>query len=157
MSMIGNFVAVTDLQLATLRKAPNQIVDFLEGAEDERQLDIDKAWHGIHFLLTGSAWNADLPLGFILGGVEIGDIDVGYGPARGLTQGHDIAQALSSVDTAKLISAWDADAIRRAEIYAVNPDAPEDEAAYLGGYFEELKEFVDRTAADGMALLAFLS
>ena len=47
------------------------------------ETDLDKAWHGIHYLLTGTAWAGAEPLNFIVcGGTEVGDIDVGYGPAR---------------------------------------------------------------------------
>jgi hypothetical protein len=47
------------------------------------ELSLDKAWHGIHYLLTGLAEPASTPLSqVIMGGTEIGDDDLGYGPAR---------------------------------------------------------------------------
>lgn len=36
--------------------------------DDSMRTDIDKAWHGIHFLLTGSSEEAPLPAGFLLSG-----------------------------------------------------------------------------------------
>jgi hypothetical protein len=34
---------------------------------------LEKAWHGLHFLLTGSAGESGVPLGFLLeGGQEVG-------------------------------------------------------------------------------------
>jgi len=49
--------------------------------------------HGIHFLLTGTAWEGDFPLAFIVrGGREVGD--VGYGPARIFTS--DEVQAIAN-------------------------------------------------------------
>jgi len=56
--------------------------DMLETAE-RRTLSLDKAWHGIHYLLSGrpephlDRWGR-----VILGGTEIGEDDFGYGPAR---------------------------------------------------------------------------
>src|SRR5688500_16813482 len=48
--------------------------------------DLDKAWHGIHYLLTGTAWEGDPPLNFLVtGGREAGDEEDGYGPARTVT------------------------------------------------------------------------
>ena len=45
----------------------------LRGAE---QCRLHKAWHAIHFLLTGSADEAPLPEGYLLdGGQELGDAD----------------------------------------------------------------------------------
>ncbi len=47
------------------------------------ELSLDKAWHGIHYLLTGLAEPDSTPLSqVIMGGTEIGDDDLGYGPAR---------------------------------------------------------------------------
>ncbi len=46
-------------------------------------LSLDKAWHGVHYLLCGHPEPTDDALGsVILGGTEIGDDDFGYGPAR---------------------------------------------------------------------------
>jgi hypothetical protein len=89
MSMIGNLRLVSDEQLNELFADPDQVEDFLyesgEPSPDEED-DVDKAWQGLHFLLTGSAWNGEPPLNFLVsGGREIGDVDVGYGPARGFT------------------------------------------------------------------------
>jgi hypothetical protein len=47
--------------------------------------NLDKAWHGIHFLLTDSVWEGKPPLNFLLkGGKEFGH-DLGYGPPRYLS------------------------------------------------------------------------
>ena len=46
------------------------------------EVDLDKAWHAIHFLLAASAWEGEGLRAFLLvGGKELGDVDVGYGPA----------------------------------------------------------------------------
>ena len=45
-------------------------------------VDIDKAWHAVHAVLTGDAWDTDHPLAAaVLGGTEFGE-DTGYGPPR---------------------------------------------------------------------------
>jgi hypothetical protein len=67
MSMIGNFLAVSAAKVEELMKNPEDIAAFLEeiteSVEDNRDfLDVDKAWHGIHFLLTGSTWEGEAPL-----------------------------------------------------------------------------------------------
>ena len=47
------------------------------------ELWLDKAWHGIHFLLTGSAWEGDEPLNFLVtAGEPIEGTDSGYGEDR---------------------------------------------------------------------------
>src|SRR5512135_1798793 len=90
MSMIGNFLRISTHKVAALRADPSGIQRVLypqsDGdtmMSDDVHLDVDKAWNGIHFLLTGDAQHGTPPLGFIVGGKPLGDIDVGYGPARG--------------------------------------------------------------------------
>lgn len=61
--------------------------------------NLDKAWHGIHFLLTGSTWEGEKPLNFLIsGGETIGEIEVGYGPAR----------SIKSVDVKKILNVYQA-------------------------------------------------
>jgi hypothetical protein len=46
-------------------------------------LSLDKAWHGVHYLLTGAVEPTETPIGqAVLGGVEVGEDFSGYGPAR---------------------------------------------------------------------------
>src|SRR5262249_41106013 len=61
---------------------------------------LNRAWHAIHFALTGSRLGGDEPLNFLVSeGTPVGDVDVGYGPARVLTsqQVRTIAHALESI------------------------------------------------------------
>src|SRR5687767_14577361 len=56
---------------------------FALGAGEGLVTDLDKAWHGIHYLLTGTAAEGGKPLDFLVsGGREVGNVDIGYGPAR---------------------------------------------------------------------------
>jgi uncharacterized protein DUF1877 len=70
MSMIGNFRALPDLELQALFADPSRVEgllyeSLLGGVANGNELDVDKAWHGLHFLLTGSAWEGSFPLNFI--------------------------------------------------------------------------------------------
>ena len=56
----------------------------IDPADLGARVDIDKAWHAVHFLVAASAYDVrpgDVATTFMLGGEECGD-DVGYGPAR---------------------------------------------------------------------------
>ena len=65
MSMIGNLVAVSPEQLQSFMADPGLIVPFLSpdegGAEPANHLDLDKAWHAIHFTLNGKEWEGEEP------------------------------------------------------------------------------------------------
>lgn len=78
MSMIGNLQRATDADVARLLANPEEIRRFLYGETDRYDNRADtrlhKAWHGIHFVLTGSAWGGEPPLNFLVsGGASIGD------------------------------------------------------------------------------------
>ena len=82
--------------------------------------DLDKAWHGIHYLLTGTAWEGEPPLNFLLcGGVVVGKIDVGYGPARVLRAQEVavISQALNDIDHDWLSTRYNPTDMIQKEIY----------------------------------------
>ncbi len=78
---------------AALRQPAQQ-----KGEPEGKSVSLDKAWHGLHYLLCGAAEPAPGALGqAVLGGDEIGE-DLGYGPARCFTaaQTSEMAQALQA-------------------------------------------------------------
>lgn len=123
-------------------------------SENEGELvDLDKAWHGIHYLLTESDDDGNAPLDFLIGGgIEIVGQDVGYGTARAFRANdvRHIAQTLEGVSTAELRARYNPDAMIAAEIY---PDiwdrhAPDDSPLeYLTEYLETLRRGL-RTLVD---------
>lgn len=131
--------------------------------EEHSTIDLDKAWHGIHFLLTQTAWEGDPPLNFLLqGGTQIGDVDVGLGPARALRSA-DIAavnEALKPIDEAFLRSKFDPTRMMKLQIYPEIWDRdPEDDdtLGYCLDNFKELKHFVSEAAARRSGLLIYMS
>ena len=120
MSMIGNLLRISASQLKDLQQDPDDIESLLypedDEAENERHLDLDKAWHIIHFLLAGAAWGGTPPFASaVCGGTELGEVDVGYGPARYLTpvEVKQVADALSGIAAKELWSRFDAAAALR--------------------------------------------
>ena len=127
-----------------------------------KQLDLDKAWHGIHFLLCGDAWEGDLPLGFIVSsGTPIGDEDVGYGPARAFSseQVTEIAEALDAITPESLKARFDRAAFEENGIYPNVWDESPDDCfdQYLLVYYSELKKFVQMANAAGKGILVYLN
>ncbi len=190
MSMIGNFRTTSDTEIDALLARPKRIELMLYGeyssakndrggifsffrkkkeepADDWRpdepgaESDIDKAWHGIHFLLTGSAWEGIGPEAFIVaGGTEIGKIDVGYGPARAFRSKEvsEIAQRLKGIDKKILENRFDKKAFIENEIYPdIWDEPPEDCLGYLLENFEMLKQLVIKAADDKKALIVYLN
>jgi hypothetical protein len=160
MSMIGNYLPVTQAELDALYRDPNGIADFLVAHRD-RIIDIGKAWHGIHFMLTGSVWDGPEPLnGVVLGGLPIGDIDLGYGPARGLSAARVkvVAEALEPMTEAIFCTRFDPGAMAQETIYPQiwareGPEA----LKFLVEYFAVVRRVFLDAARNGHALILFVN
>lgn len=159
-SMTGNYIRISPTQLSEFQGKPDSVVDFIftrtYDTEDDRQIDIDKTWHGIHFLLTGDPWKGEPPLfNAVMGGKQIGTEDPGYGPPRYLTpdQVRDVAQALSEIHASDLRSRFDPERFAREDIYPNIWDEGEEALDYLMDYYVELVRFFSSAAAAGDAVL----
>jgi hypothetical protein len=122
---------------------------------DENSISLEKAWHGLHFLLTGDPWGGAGYRAFLLcGGREQGE-DMGYGPARlfDADEVGEIANTLGGISAEELWSRFDAERMEEAEVYPGIWDEPEEDLReeYVE-YFEMLKDFVLQTAKDGNSL-----
>lgn len=174
MSMIGNLTRIPDDARVALHENPSAIHLVLHPDDDPEQepihalsdgdkADLDKTWHALHFLFTGSNWEGDFPQGFLVScGDEIGDVDVGYGPARSFSaaQVKEIAEFLARLDLTELKGNFDFAAMQELHIYPNIWDDPadlEDEWEYVMGGLDELVSFVKETAEKGFALLVYLN
>jgi hypothetical protein len=126
-------------------------------------LDIEKAWHGLHYLLTG---NADEPVPgageAVLGGAEIGP-PFGYGPARLLTPEKvaSVSSALSSLTRDALRARFDPKMMSVAQIYPKGWDdrdgeGNEEDANWLLSAFDDVREFYAAAASRGSGVLIYL-
>jgi hypothetical protein len=143
---------LTSEQAADLAADPSQAVSLLDREDDV--LDLDKAWHGIHFLLTGSAWETSPGAGeAVLGGDPIGD-DLGYGPARLLSAERVqlVAAGLRDVTPDDLRARFDVAALLAEAIYPQVWD-DEDFAIYLLPNFLGLQAFYVAAADEKQAVL----
>jgi hypothetical protein len=159
MSMIAVFKQITPEQLNELIANPDLVEELIfNEEEDDDSIDIDKAWHGIHFLLNNDPWDGEEPLKFtILGKYEIGE-DVGYGPAHYLTSEDvkTITKALSNISAEALKSKFDADKMIKADIYP-SVWEEEDVVEYLIEYYKVLVDYYNDAAEKGNAMLMSLT
>ncbi len=159
MSMICDVYAVSSEQAARLAADPTKGVEALTGGDASASAPLEKSWHGLHFLLTGSGELGKPPLNFLLdGGRPVGD-DLGYGPARLLNtaETRTIHAALSEISEEKLWERYDAATMNEQSIYPTIWDEPEKELReeYLT-YFRELKRLVGTASDGGMSLVIVL-
>ncbi|MEU4424026.1 YfbM family protein [Actinoplanes sp. NPDC024001] len=157
MELIGHRLSAARLQEAL--DDPSVVETLLFGDLDdddaempEPELDLDKSWHGLHYLLTGTAWEIGPGAGAaILGGEEVGE-DGGYGPPRvlGPEAVRSISAALAAIDPAALRERFDPAAMTTAEIYPEVWDEGEEVFDdFLAPRFEQLREFYRAAASHG--------
>jgi hypothetical protein len=162
MSMISILVFASDDEIRQLLAEPERIEEFI--SEERTSTDLDKAWHGIHWLLTGSADGGDEPHCYLLaGGEQVGDVDVGYGPARALTSQQVAAwdDALTKMSRDELGRRFEPKAMLDADIYpqiwARSIKGEEDTLDYLLQAYAGLRDFVAAARRERSGLLVYLS
>jgi hypothetical protein len=117
---------------------------------------LEKSWHGLHFIFTGTAEEAPPPLGYLLsGGEEVGE-DLGYGSARAIRSTEVVAfrDSLHKISEAEFDRRFDLRALENNDIYPGIWDEDRDELLEeYQMYFEQLKTDLDKIVAAGHALL----
>lgn len=116
-------------------------------------VSLEKAWHGLHYLLTGEVWEGSGPLAFLLAGGELVGEEEESPRWFSPEETAEIHQALSGVSDDKLWSRFDADEMEQQEVYPGVWDEPEIDLKeeYLA-YFSELKQVVAIAAQGGQGL-----
>jgi len=137
--------------------------DPIHTLSDSDTIDLDKTWHILHFLFTGSDWGGDFPHGFLVScGKPVGDEDVGYGPARSFdpSQVKQIASFLASLDHPELRKRLDPGQLEKWEIYpglAGNPTELEENWDYIANRLDEITRFLAETAEKDFSILVYIN
>jgi hypothetical protein len=168
---MGMTCELRQLSLAYAQKLmhePDEVLQYYDDASEgelseEAQgeyLDLDKAWHGLHYLLTGTAWGGEAPLNsLLLGGEQVGDEeehDVGYGPARILLppQVDAFSQVLDTVNSAEILKSFNPTEMTKLDIYPNVWDREEEELEkWMQDSITDLKNFLQRAVAQQQAVI----
>lgn len=163
MGMVGSFIPVKTEAIEQFKADAHLLDEFLEAGWENNNnvpndsVDVDKAWHCIHFMLNGTVEGGAEPLAWaVLGGEECGE-DAGYGAPRLLTaqQVQSIAAALIGED--EFASRYDPAAMQSANIYLSNMCMRDGAAAlkYIVEHYRILVTFYRAAAqrGDGAILL----
>lgn len=165
MGMVACFTSLPSDVLQELQEEPDRIEEYLYPDDGESEppnyIDLDKAWHGIHYLLTGLADGGAQPQSLaVFGGEEFGP-EVGYGPARFLTaeQVRSVAESLSGLSPEALAQRFDPKDMETKQIY---PDViwvrdGEEALDYVLDNYQQLQVFYRDAAARGDAVIQWLS
>jgi hypothetical protein len=133
-----------------------------DAREEDDETELDKAWHGLHYLFTGTAGEGAEPATYIVsGGEPIGDVDVGYGAARAIRspEVQRFADFLASFDREELQRRFHPPRMFELDIYPKIWDEEGEDGAfdYLWEYFQVLRDFVAQAARRGSGMIVYLS
>lgn len=165
MGMIMYLLRISKQELESYIDKPDL---FLENrVDDAYSMDIDKAWGGILYLLTGKAFASGSPedevdsLNRIFFSAQFfdEDMDVGYGPAHYLTpeQVAGIHRKIASLTEADLKAHYDPKAMSEEEELYPSLDWDDEDFEYLYSHFQALQSFFATAASRGEAIITFLS
>ena len=165
MGMIMYLLRISKQELESYIDKPDL---FLENrVDDAYSMDIDKAWGGILYLLTGKAFASGSPedevdsLNRIFFSAQFfdEDMDVGYGPAHYLTpeQVAGINRKIASLTEADLKSHYDPEAMNKEKKLYPSLDWNEKIFDYLYFHFQALQSFFATAASRGEAIVTFLN
>ena len=157
-----------------LLASPGQVLHYVDSADTGRlpkaaqgeHLNLDKAWHGLHYLLTGMTWAGEEPNCYLLaGGTQVGneqEHDVfGYGPARVLAPAQVAAfsAAVAALTRDEIRRRYNPAEMTSLDIYPNVWDRPEEETdnrAFLTASAAELRGFLRRAAAAQQAIIIYM-
>jgi hypothetical protein len=154
--LVGLILRLFPITITEVTSEPVQGAPIL-AADPDRSIDIEKAWHGLHFLLTGTADEGEEPTCYLVRGGEDLD-DEGHTRALRPEQVRRFADYLSALTPAELKRRYDPERMSKLAIY---PDriwmrpasASESPLEWLLDCFSELREFMSRAAASGQGVI----
>lgn len=157
MSKFGYFLALKPEQADELVRDPALAADFVaEAVEDQDELgadflDVDKSWHGIHFLLTDAVTGGEPPLTWVVfAPTSIGE---GIGSVRVLMPDDvvTVSKALAPNTADKLKRKCDWSVMNDREIYPQGWRAGDEQ--YIAENFTSLKKLYESAARRRMAIV----
>ena len=119
--------------------------------------DFEKSWGGLHYLLTGTAWEGEPPLNFLMHGREL-DIRDGDSPVitHGSAETRRIAQALTALGDDEVRRRVNPEAMTELDISGGAWNEPQHVELLLED-FGRLRQLVSSVAGRGLGILVSIS
>jgi len=150
--------------LAVLRSDPDAADGYLfsqDAYEAGDVIDFDKAWHALHFMLTGQVEETDHPLSFLLKDPERLGTDNGYGGPWILSPERTAKfhAELEKLSDEQIIERYDPAAMVAADVYLADTFADEGEEAieYIMQGVPALRALLNRCANSGSCIIGIIT
>ena len=161
MGMVCCYFQADDIMVHKIKQGENMNL-MLDPENKDSQCCIDKAWHAIHYTLTGEAWEVsqdNILSQLVLGGVPVNDEDMGYGPMRLLDKSivSQIAEALEEWDETAFREKFNSQAMEENEVYSVMEEENEEPFfQYVWASMDALKAFFKDAARKNQNMLTLI-
>lgn len=157
MALVLKVREASESEIQALASNQEAIDLFLD--PERSNLDLDKAWHAIHFLLSGHAYEADGPSGYLMmGGRPLGQVHSDYGPARALSPDEikELYSVMNAISEQDLRRRYRVEKMK--EIYPGywEPELNGEDFPYLMYYFKTLKNYLAKLVEDQKGAVVFL-
>lgn len=119
-------------------------------------LDLDKSWHGLHYLLTRSVWESEGPLAFLIHGGDLIDLDATSARVFLPQQVERIDAALAGLTTDAFRSRFNPQRMMKEEVYPEIWDRDpkdDDTLGWLVSSLEDLKKFIRRAQSEARCVV----
>ncbi|WP_214758813.1 YfbM family protein [Exiguobacterium sp. s146] len=156
MGMVGVYMRISAEELTGLLQEPDRFEQLLE--DEERQTDIDKAWHGLYFLLTGSTDLDEIDrhsLGKVVFGGDVIDEETGIAYLTP-EEVADLSTRLQFIELDALEARYDVTTMNEQELYPFEREWGREEKQYLLDQFDELKRVFAQAAREREALVTWI-
>lgn len=164
MATAGNYFRTSESTVADIQNGKHELTDFIyDRTQEDCILPVDRAWHAIQFALNGTAFGGDDDNIFsrlVLSGNKLREDDEDEFSAMLIEPGdvRDLSAALHGLSEEDFRERFHVDEMLENEIYPVTEeDDEEDFFEYVWDYVEEMKEFFEAAAAEGQAVVFYLS
>jgi hypothetical protein len=123
--------------------------------KSRRRLEVEKSWHGLHFVLTGDPWKGSGALSLVvMGGTEVGE-DSGYGRPHYVNP-FQVVQASTALD--RMTDAEFEQKVRNTnfsgkDIYCYDDKLTREDIEELIHYFKQVRQFFHDAAERSNGIL----
>ncbi|NMS91372.1 YfbM family protein [Clostridioides difficile] len=162
MGMIGCYIRISEENVLKLQQAEDNLQGLVFGDMDEdNTISIDKAWHAIHFTLTGCPFGGEDDNIFsklVMSGNVFMEID-GEPPAMLITADDvkKLSEAMNSLEEQKFREKFNISEMLENNIYPVMDDENEEEFFdYVWANLIELKKFIEEAANERQAVIFYI-
>ncbi|PFR20585.1 MULTISPECIES: YfbM family protein [Bacillus cereus group] len=152
MGMIGQYLLVTDEELSKLKN--NELDIYFK----ESDLDIDKSWQLLHFILCGEIGGGEPPLGHVVplndSIIDNDSLGTFYLTASEVEEAYSAIQDLSADDFNKMYNFHD---LMDEQLYPlVENDDSYEIFEYTYSYFLEIKDLYKQAVANKQSVIFFI-